>query len=169
MRRVLSFEFLIVVVVAGLVAWVVIQRYTEKEMYIEDRLIENMKILNEALDEYKSLSGGFLPSRLNIPVSAITGDTLLEISVTGKFDPARAQDIHDDTTALLHQKMFENPYNSRAIAVMTIRDTLEITQPGVIYYLPEGIIGDRGMKSRIFAMGRRGILPFEISNHSDRF
>ncbi len=168
MRRFISFEFLIIVVIAGLVAWVAIKNYTEKELSFEDILIENMKTLNEALNEYKALSGGILPSRLNIPVSAITKDTLSYFSVVGMIDPARGVDLQNDTTSLLYGRKLENPYNPRAIVAMTLEDTLEIKNSGVIYYLPEGIIGDRCMKCRIITSGR-GDTKTEMRNYSDRF
>ncbi len=169
MRRVLSFEFLIIVVVAGLVAWVAIQNYTEKELSLEDRLIANMKMVNSAVDEYKKLSGGLLPSRLDLPVSVLVGDTLSRMSVTGRVDPARGLDIQEDTTSLLYGKGLENPYNPKAIAVMTVKDSLESKQPGVVYYIPEGIMGEKSMKCRIVGSVRRGFLEFELHNYSDQF
>jgi len=169
MRRILSFEFLIIVVVAGLVAWVAIQNYTEKELSLEDRLIANMKMVNSAVDEYKKLSGGILPSHLDLPVSILTGDTLSRKSVTGKLDPARGLDIQEDTTSLLYGKGFKNPYNPKAIAVMTVKDSLESKQPGVVYYVPEGIMGERCMKCRLVGSVRRGFLEFELHNYSEQF
>jgi len=169
MKRVISFEFLIIVVIAGLVAWVAIHNYTEKEVSLEDRLIENIKMVSEALDEYKKMSGGILPSRLDLPVSILTGDTLSRKSVTGKLDPARGLDIQEDTMSLLYGKGFENPYNPKAIAVMTVKDSLESKQPGIVYYVPEGIMGERCMKCRLVGSVRQGFLEFELRNYSERF
>ena len=169
MRRVISFEFLIIVIVAGLVAWVAIQNYSKREVSFEDRLIENMKMLNEALDEYKKLTGGILPSCLDMPVSLITGDTLSLKSITGRLDPTRGLDLQNDTMSLLYGKEFANPYNPRAIAVMTAEDSLEPRQPGIVYYIPEGIIGDRCMKCKIVGSVRRGFVEFELHNYSDKF
>jgi hypothetical protein len=169
MRRIISFEFLIIVVIAGLVAWVAIQNYTEKEVSLEDKLIENMKMVNKALDEYKKLSGGILPSRLDLPVSVLKGDTLCRKSVIGRLDPARGLDIQESTSSLLYGKGFENPYNPKAIAVMTVEDSLESKQPGIVYYIPEGIMGNRCMKCKVVGSVRRGFLEFELHNYSEQF
>ncbi len=169
MRRMMSFEFLIIVVVAGLVAWVAIQDYSKREVSFEDQLIENMKMLNTALDEYKKLSGGFLPSRLDIPVSVINKDSLSSKSITGRLDPARGLDLQSDTISLLYGDKFRNPYNQRAIAVMTVEATPESKHPGIVYYIPEGIMGERCMKCRIIGSVRRGFLEFELHNYSEKF
>lgn len=169
MRRIISFEFLIVVVIAGLVAWVAIQNYTEKEVSLEDDLIENMKMVNEALDEYKRLSGGVLPSRLDVPVLVLSGDTLSRKSITGRLDPARGLDIREDTLSLLYGKDFKNPYNPKAIAIMTVDDSIESKRPGTVYYIPEGIMGNRCMKCKIIGSVRQGFLEFELHNYSEKF
>lgn len=169
MRRIISFEFLIIVVVAGLVAWVAIKNYSDREVSYEDQLIENMKVLNEALDRYKALSGGILPSRLDMPVAVVTGDTLCWKSVTGRLDPARSIDLQSDTMALLYGMEFSNPYNDKAIAVMTVEARPEPERPGIVYYIPEGIMGNRCMKCRITGSVRSGFLEFELHNYSEKF
>jgi len=52
---------------------------------------------------------------------------------------------------------------------MTVKDSLESKQPGVVYYVPEGIMGERCMKCRLVGSVRRGFLEFELHNYSEQF
>jgi Tfp pilus assembly major pilin PilA len=155
-------EYLIVVVVAGLVAWVAIQNYTQGEIKKVEVVKQNMKILDQRLNKFAQLTNGFYPARVNTPVAAICADSMPDNrSIAGRLDPATGLDVRNDSLSLLPDD-FSNPYNRDEIAVMTVVDSVTEPVPGIIYYIPFYISGNTADEYTIRAGGRKGLLKFEI-------